>query len=1124
MMQTCPACGHENRETAKFCEACAVALQRVCAGCGCALRPTAKFCDECGQSATGSAAHPSPASYTPKHLAEKILSSRAALEGERKQVTVLFADVKGSMELAEQVDPEEWHKILDRFFQILADGVHRFEGTVNQYTGDGIMALFGAPIAHEDHTQRACYAALHLSDALRAYARELRRERGLDFSARMGIHSGEVVVGKIGDDLRMDYTAQGHTVGLAARMEALAEPGKVYLTGDTADLVRGYFELEDLGEFKVKGVTEAVRGFELKGVGALRTRFDVSRARGLSRFVGRDADMQVLEGALESARRGKGRAVGIVGDAGVGKSRLCFELAERCHARGVNVIVGHAVPHGKNLPLLPVLEIFRTYFGIEERDEPRTAREKIAGRLLLIDEQFREVLPLVFDFLGVPDPERPAPRMDPEARQRRLVAVVRRLVERDNPNGFVILIEDLHWADAASDAFFGEWVDAIAGGPGLLLLNFRPEYRADWMKKPWYQQLPLDSLSPEAIRELLGDLLGSHASLEGLADRIHARTRGNPYFTEEIVRALVESGALEGKRSGYRLTRPIDTLEVPETVQSVLAARIDRLPEREKQVLQTAAVIGKEFAEPVLAAVANLTERDLAAALAALCDAGFLHEESLYPVAAYAFAHPLTQEVALGSQLQDRRRRRHASVARAIENLHAQRLDEKAALLAHHFEEAAEPLEAARWHARAAAWLGTRDIDETLRHWQRVRELVRALPETDETSELHLLACARTLSTGGFRLGLSPETVEELYEEGRALAERSGNAQMLLSLRGAYGAWLFSLGRVREALEQTAETVRLADAVGLAETRASARVGAAYCRWAASRFAEALAIAREGEAITGGDLALGVATAGFSALVFFVGFGASLHCLMGRLDEARVGLERAHRLARESGVPENLGWVRGTLSVLAEVSGELRFEGLGDATAAALDALRIAEEIGSPFSRVVSYRSLGAVQLVAGECAAAERSFAAALQLMRERSTGLETEALNLGQLSRALLGTGDAEGARRTAQECVALARDRGQPGMEIWGQIALAGALGASAGPESAAAVAGALARAEEIVLEIGFRAAAPWIVETRAEIARVRGDEATCQRELQEAHRLFVEIGAVGHAERLRTRLAE
>ncbi len=324
-----------------------------------------RFCLECGHALAQSAPPDrDPRTYTPTHLADKILQSKSAIEGERKQVTVLFADVKGSMELAESLDPEEWHALLDRFFQILTEGVHRFEGMVNQYTGDGIMALFGAPIAHEDHARRACYAALHLSDELRRYGIELRLERGLSFSVRMGLNSGDVVVGKIGDDLRMDYTAQGHTVGLAARMQEIAEPGRIYLTRELARLVEGYFVVDDLGESSIKGVREPVQVHELQGIGQLRTRLDASRARGFSRFVGRAEETQLLETALGRAEKGNPQIIGFVGEPGVGKSRLCFEFLERCRARGIMTYETTGVAHGKAIPLLPMLKLFRAFFGI----------------------------------------------------------------------------------------------------------------------------------------------------------------------------------------------------------------------------------------------------------------------------------------------------------------------------------------------------------------------------------------------------------------------------------------------------------------------------------------------------------------------------------------------------------------------------------------------------------------------------------------------------------------------------------------------------------------------------------------------------------------------------------------
>jgi len=1119
----CAACGHENPGASRFCLECGTPLGVHCGACGAALPAAARFCNQCGAAPAPRATGPDPRDYTPRHLAEKILRQRSALEGERKQVTVLFADVKGSLDLQEGVDPEDWHRIMDRFFQILAEGIHRFEGTVNQYTGDGVMALFGAPIAHEDHAQRACYAALHLSLALREYARELRRERSLDFSTRMGIHSGEVVVGRIGDDLRMDYTAQGQTVGLAARMESLAEPGKVYLTGRAAERVQGYFDLEDLGEFRVKGVRDPLQVFELRGPGPLRTRFDLSRARGLTRFVGREADLRVLEAALASARQGKGRAVGIVANAGVGKSRLCFEFAERCRAQGVTVLQGNGVAHGRNIPLLPILEIFRAYFGTDERDDPLRAREKIAGRLLLIDESFRDVLPLVFDFLGVQDPARPSPRMDAEARQRRLVAVIRRLIERGNPGGFLLLIEDLHWLDPASNTFVAEYVDAITSGPGLLLLNFRPEYRADWMQKSWYQQLPLDPLGADAIRELLEDLLGGDASVAGLAGRIHARTQGNPYFTEEIVRSLVESGALVGSRGGYRLRSPVESLEVPTSVQAVLSARIDRLAEREKLLLQKAAVIGKEFAEPILARVAELPAADLAHALSALCQAEFIHQESLYPIAEYAFAHPLTQEVALGSQLQEQRRHTHAAVARALREVEPGRVDENAALLAHHCEEAGEPFEAARFHARAARWAGTRDLEGTLRHWERVRELARALPDGEEARGLGLAACIQILITGGFRLGLSEAAVDELYQEGSALAERSGNLGLLVAVRGAYGARLTTLGRVREADAFSRETLAHAEREGGAASRTGARVGAAYAASLAGDYARALAHNEEGLELVGSDLELGREIFGFSYLAWFAVQRSWLLAGLGRIPEARVAYERSLRVARDSGIPENLGWAAGGLVYLTEFTGELAFDALGDARAGALESLRIAEELGSSFSRVLAQGAVGCAHAFAGEWEIAERELAAAIELARSRRTGLESEALQLARLARAQVRAGKAAAARANAEVCLGLARERGQRAAELLACLGLAEALSEERGAGARSAAEKALERAEALLRETGAVAFEPQILEARGWIARACGDPDAWQHHLRLAQRRYAELDARGHARRVAQELA-
>ena len=777
-----------------------------------ARTPRARSSVTCGQRFTSEPAR-DPRAYTPKHLADKILQSKSALEGERKQVTVLFADVKGSMELAGQVDPEEWHAILDRFFQILTEGVHRFEGTVNQYTGDGIMALFGAPIAHEDHAQRACYAALHLRDELRRYADELRVGRGLNFGTRIGLNSGEVVVGKIGDDLRMDYTAQGHAVGLAQRMEQIAASETAYMTEGTARLVEGYFQLRSLGHSEIEDVPEPVGVYELERMGALRTRLDVSRARGFSRFVGRVDEMAALGLALSHAKEGDGQVVGVVGQAGVGKSRLCLQFVGACRAKGIRVLEAHCPAHGKTVPLLPILELLRDSFEITAQDTDEAAREKIAGRLVRLDRAFDQVLPLVFDFLGVPDSDERRPEMDPEARQRQLHNFVRNYVKaRSEKEPAVLLFDDIQWIDEGSDGFLAQLVEATSGTKTLLLANFRPEYRADWMGKSDYQQLPLSPLGPEAIDELLQELLGHDPTVAGLRDLIRERTSGNPFFIEEVMQDLAESESLSGTRGAYRLVSPVEDVAIPDTVQAVLAARIDRLPEREKQVLQTAAVaaaMGRRFSVPLLTRVAGLPKADLTAALSRLRADEFLVEEALYPELEYGFKHPLTQSVAYDTQLSDRRAEIHAEMARGLEEIHAAKLDEHAPLIAHHWESGRESLEAARWNRRAALWFEATDLRQATTHWRKVGELSATLQPLHAALQLGAQACEGIIRVGS-QLGLQEAEAEELFDEGMKLARQAKDPHRMGGLLIESILLRFHKGKASEALEPLSEVLAMA--------------------------------------------------------------------------------------------------------------------------------------------------------------------------------------------------------------------------------------------------------------------------------------------------------------------------
>ena len=626
-----------------------------------------------------------PLAYTPSYLAEKILTSRSALEGERKQVTVLFADLKGSMELLAERDPEEARQLLDPVLQRMMEAVHRYEGTVNQVMGDGIMALFGAPLAHEDHAVRACYAALAMQDALRRYSEEVRRTHGVEVQIRVGLNSGEVVVRAIGNDLHMDYSAIGETTHLAARMEQLAPPGTIRLTAATLRLVEGFMRVNALGPVPVKGLTAPVEVFDLVGASALRHRLQAAVARGLTRFVGRDTELAALGQALARAAAGHGQVVALVGEAGVGKSRLVYECVHSHQTQGWLVLESASVSYGKATPYFPVLDLLRRYAHVDERDDTRTIRAKVTGQLLTLDETLQDAIPPLLALLDALPDDSPFLTLDPPQRRQRTLAALKRVLLRESQvQPVLVVFEDLHWIDSETQALLDSLVESLPTARLLLLVNYRPEYQHGWGSKTFYTQLRLDPLPPASAAEVLQALLGDDARLTPLTQLLIARTEGNPFFLEESVRTLVETGLLVGAPGAYRLAQPLDTFHVPATVQAVLAARIDRLPPEEKRLLQTAAVIGTEVPMPLLQAIAELPEAAFHHGLAHLQAAEFLYETRLFPEQAYTFKHALTHEVAYGSLLQERRRVLHARIVEVLEALAGDRVTEQVERLAHH--------------------------------------------------------------------------------------------------------------------------------------------------------------------------------------------------------------------------------------------------------------------------------------------------------------------------------------------------------------------------------------------------------------------------------------------------------
>src|SRR5229473_8500274 len=470
-------------------------------------------------------------------------------------VAALFADIKGSTELMRDLDPEEARAIVDPLLQLMMEAVHRYGGYVAQSTGDGIFALFGAPVAHEDHPQRALHAALAMQEELRRYAERLRKEGRIPVEARVGVNTGEVVVRTIETGGHTEYTPVGHVTNLAARMQTAAPEGSIAASAATQRLCEGYFEFRALGPTAIKGLNAPVEVYEVVRVGPLRTQFQLAARRGLTRFVGREREMAAMAGALEQAIAEHGQIVAAVGEAGAGKSRLMYEfkatIPDEC-----KVLEAYSVSHGRASAWLPVIELLRGYFDIQDADDPATRREKVRGALAALDPALSEVLPYLLGLLGIQKGADPLAQMDPQIRRRRTLEAIKRIIQRESlEHALVVIFEDLHWIDEETQALLDLLVDSVASARILMLVNYRPEYDHEWGNRTGYTQLRLDSLGGQSADEMLHALLGSDASLQSLRRLIIEKTEGNPFFIEEIVRALADQGVLV-RNGATRLTKP----------------------------------------------------------------------------------------------------------------------------------------------------------------------------------------------------------------------------------------------------------------------------------------------------------------------------------------------------------------------------------------------------------------------------------------------------------------------------------------------------------------------------------------------------------------------------------------
>jgi class 3 adenylate cyclase/tetratricopeptide (TPR) repeat protein len=1054
--------------------------------------------------------------YTPPHLTDKILAARPSLEGERKQVTVLFADLKDSTEMIRGLDPEAAQQLLDPTIHRMMDAVHRFEGTVNQVLGDGIMALFGAPIAHEDHALRACYAALAMQAAMQPTTEEVRRTRGLELRMRVGLNAGEVVVRAIGNDLHMDYSAVGETTVLAARMEQMATPGSIRLTAGTLGLVEGLVRVHALGPVPVKGLVEPVEVFELVGASPLRRRFQAAAARGLTRFVGRQHELEALHQALAQAAAGHGQVAALVGEAGVGKSRLAYEFIHAPQTQGWLVLESASVSYGKATPYFPVIDLLKRYCHLDEQDDPRTVRAKVTGQVLTLDESLQDTIPVLLSLLEVLPDDSSFRTLDPPQRRQHILQGLKRVLLRESQMQPLLLVfEDLHWIDAETQALLDSLVESLPTAQLLLLVNYRPEYQHGWGSKTYYTQLRLDSLPPASADEFLQALLGDDPSLAPLKQLLIARTEGNPFFLEESVRTLVETGVLVGAPGAYRLVKPPDSLQVPATVQAVLAARIDRLPQEEKRLLQTAAVIGTEVPLPLLQAIAELPEATLHRGLAHLQAAEFLYETRLFPEPEHTFKHALTHEVAYDSLLLERRRGLHARLVEALEALAPERVAEQVERLAHHALRG-EVWDKAVPYCRQA---GARAFDqaafrEAAAFFEQALQALAPLPESGHTRGLAIelrLALGDALSAlgeYGRRLALlgEAETLaralddrarlgrvlvgmvavlrmtgtpdgamaagQQALELAAALGESALQARVSYTLGQAYHA-IGDFGRAAELLRRNVEAADRESGTPSTDLRIRSRAGLALTLSALGAFAEGQRHGEEALRLAS------LAGRGPTPIMVHGGLGY-LYLTQGDLEHAIQVLEPGLAFCRASGSRNGLPWIEAGLGFASALQGRL-------AEGRAMLEEAIGEDIrtGAMLDHANRIAWLSEVCRLAGRGEEAWQHARQALDLARQHKERAN-EALALHQLGvvQAHADPPDTTQAEAHYQQALALAEELGMRPLVAHCHLGLGRLYHQTGRSEQARA---ALATAIDLYrdMEMTF-----WLPQVEAALAQVEG----------------------------------
>jgi adenylate cyclase len=1065
----CLRCGRQNKPTNQYCEGCGASLGIECAACGHLNMPTARFCGQCSAALKTDIAEASQQSW------QNVASSLSTKGGERKRLTILFADISDSTRLIDRLcDPELGMQRLRPVLDLMNKAVARYDGVVNKSQGDGVMALFGAPRPHEDHAVRACLSALAMQD-------EITHLADPDIQVRVGVHTGEVVVQAIQHGIYQTYDAAGANVHLANRIEHLADPGTILISKETYAAAKQYVDVEPLGPTTVRGIEAPVELFKLKSLLNSPASNVFRSGKRLSPLIGRDEQFSTLLTELEHVLKGDGRVVGVVGEAGIGKSRLCFEFAEHCRAKGIRVYEAHVLAHGKATPFQPVIELLQDYFGIQRRAASDVSRNRVLARLQALNVS-RQVSFVLLEFLGLGDLRTPSVKLDPKARKTLLLDFVRMLPQAGLPDTTaVVIIEDLHWIDAASEEFAEALADAVVGTPTLLVVNFRPGFAAQLTQRSYYRQINMPSLPPAQATILLRDHLGSDSSLALISRNIVERAQGNPFFLEELINTLVERGDFEGDKGAYRLKGGIDSIPLPSTVQAVIAARIDRLEENTKRVLEVASVVGREVSIPILERVCGLSDPEFSEALQQLRRAELLYDVPPLNRRCLAFRHPLILEVAYKSLLRTRCRELHAAVASALETLFKDQPEQRASLLAYHLEQAGENLKAAQQNMRAAVWIGANDPSQALRSWKKVRELLSTLPSSQPTDYLKMMASGQIINFG-WREGIPAQEALLYFEEAKHLALTLKDLRANALIHAAYGRNLANGGSADEYVEKVLEAKAIADQGSDISVQITLKAVLCHALRTAGKLIEAFQMNIEAMDRAHEIVKFDRQTLGFDVEVWLTVMRGQILVTLGRGAEARafldriLGLESDHVDAIHHVIPSlayvELAWAEGNVALAQEHSDR---------------ASSIAVKSGNPYLWVYAQACRGLSHVVAGRLTSAIQDFSDALTFARSRKAGLESEPRILADLANAYRLNGDIGNASRTVDEAIKVATDRHARVPECLARIVHAGLL-MHEGEDYQSAAEVELAHARSLIKETGAVILEPLIAQARVRDIRM------------------------------------